>query len=90
MSTIRIIYTEEPKFPATDQHPDAQRFKVGDVWVDALDGRPTQAEIDAVLMPAPSGKHDFAALDATIDNDVTTLAGARAFLKKLVRNFESK
>jgi hypothetical protein len=51
VSTIRCIYDEEPTFPATDQHPDAKRYKVGGRWVDALGGKPTLAEIDAVLNP---------------------------------------
>lgn len=51
MSTIRVIYKSEPTFPATDQHPDAVRYHVGSVWVDAIGGQPTQAEIDAVLAP---------------------------------------
>lgn len=49
MSTIRVIYSEEPKFPATDQHPDAVRYRVGGHVVDAVGGEPTQAEVDAVL-----------------------------------------
>jgi len=51
MTQIRCIYSEEPKFPATDQHPDAVRYQVGANWVDAIGGEPTQAEIDAVLAP---------------------------------------
>jgi hypothetical protein len=49
--TIRCIYTEEPNFPATDQHPDAVRYHIGGMWVDAIGGEPSQAEIDAVLSP---------------------------------------
>lgn len=49
MSTIRCVYEQLPKFPATDQHPDAVRFFVSPHWVDAIGGQPTQAEIDAVL-----------------------------------------
>lgn len=51
MSTIRCIYSEPPKFPATDQHPDAVRYVVGGRIVDAIGGQPTQAEVDAVLTP---------------------------------------
>lgn len=54
MSTIRVIYSEEPKFPATSQHPDALRYHIGNLWVDAIGGQPTQEEIDAVLIPVPS------------------------------------
>ena len=53
MTQIRCIYSAEPKFPATDQHPDAVRYQVGKNWVDAIGGEPTQAEIDAVLNPPP-------------------------------------
>lgn len=52
MSTIRCIYTSEPAFPATDQHPDAVRYAIGSLWVDAIGGAPSQGEIDAVLAPA--------------------------------------
>ena len=53
MTQIRCIYSAEPNFPATDQHPDAVRYQVGKNWVDAIGGKPTQAEIDAVLNPPP-------------------------------------
>lgn len=65
MSTIRTIYSAEPSFPATDQHPDAVRYRVGDYWVDAIDGEPTQDEIDAILNPAQEPVRDpLAELDA--------------------------
>lgn len=54
MSQIRCIYSEEPKFPATDQHPSAARYRVGLHFVDAIGGQPTQAEVDAVLSPPPA------------------------------------
>lgn len=53
MTVIRCIYASEPNFPATDQHPDAVRYQVGDLWVDAIGGEPTQEEIDAVLIEPP-------------------------------------
>jgi len=57
MSAIRCIYHgKEPNFPATDQHPDAVRYKVGLYFVDAIGGEPTQAELDAVLNPPPPPK----------------------------------
>lgn len=56
MSAIRCVYSEEPKFPATDQHPDAIRYQVGGKWVDAIGGAPTQADIDAVLNPSTALK----------------------------------
>jgi hypothetical protein len=46
MATIRVIYEAEPDFPATAQHPDAVRYQVGEYWVDAVGGAPTQVEKD--------------------------------------------
>lgn len=58
MSTIRSIYHgAAPDFPATDQHPEARRYgplTLADgnvVFVDALDGAPTAAEVIALLDP---------------------------------------
>jgi hypothetical protein len=50
--TIRCVYSEEPSFPATDQHPDAVRYQVGGYWVDAIGGEPTLGEVEAVVAPA--------------------------------------
>ena len=58
MSTIRVIYGREPNFPATDQHPDAVRYKIGARWVDAIGGKPSAAEIDAVLNPPQPAPED--------------------------------
>lgn len=52
MSQIRCVYSEAPKFPATDQHPNAKRYTVGNYVVDAI-GVPTQAEVDAIVNPPP-------------------------------------
>jgi hypothetical protein len=48
---ILVVYDVEPKFPATDQHPSAVRSQVGSQWVDAIGGTPTQAEVNAFLVP---------------------------------------
>lgn len=53
MSTVIYVSTKEPNTPASDQHPDAARYIVAGLWVDALGGEPTQAEIDAILSPEP-------------------------------------
>jgi hypothetical protein len=54
-TTIRVMYQEEPKFPATDQHPDAERYEIevdGKVWfVDAVGGAPTVDDVRAALFP---------------------------------------
>lgn len=63
MSTIRVVYEQEPKFPATDQHPDAVRYQVAGRWVDAVGGEPTEAEVLAILNPpaaAESGAQKIA------------------------------
>lgn len=49
MSLIRCVYTEEPDFPATDQHPDAVRYVVGEYFVDAIGDEPTLADVLAFL-----------------------------------------
>jgi hypothetical protein len=46
MATIRVIYEAEPDFPATQHHPDAVRYQVGEYWVDAVGGAPAQVEKD--------------------------------------------
>lgn len=51
MSVIRTIYQTEPKFPASDQHPDAVRYRVGPWWVDAIGGEPTLAGVEAIAAP---------------------------------------
>lgn len=51
MSTIRCVYSREPNFPATDQHPDAVRYTVAGHTVDAIGGEPTVEEVAAFLAP---------------------------------------
>lgn len=49
---IRVVYTEQPNFPATDQHPNAARYIVGQYWVDAVGAPvPTLADVQAFLTP---------------------------------------
>lgn len=72
MSTIRVIYRVAPTFPATDQHPDAVRYpfthpSLGQLYVDAVGGSPTQAEIDVKLGIDATGQ----ALSARISTDET-------------------
>lgn len=56
MLSIRAIYDHEPVFPATDQHPQAQRFNVAGKWVDAIGGEPVESDVVAILTPGPGGK----------------------------------
>lgn len=49
---IITVYSEPPRFPATDQHPDASRYQIGPYVVDATGSAPTEAEIAAFLAPA--------------------------------------
>lgn len=53
MINIRCVYEADPGFPATDQHPDAVRYKVGGYVVDAVGGEPTIDEVNAVRNPPP-------------------------------------
>lgn len=66
MSTIRCIYhAGEPSFPATDQHPDAVRYFIGQYVVDAIGGEPTPAEVDAVVNRPPIDLSDIDNLERT-------------------------
>lgn len=53
MSQIVAVYSAEPDFPASDQHPEAARYGLGGVWVDAVGGEPTQGEVDDFRNPPP-------------------------------------
>lgn len=68
--TIRAIYADAPDFPASDQHPDAVRYQIGGLWVDAIGGQPSQAEIDAILSP------DAASADAGTLNAALAAPGS--------------
>ncbi len=46
MSQIICIYGETPNFPPTNQHPLAARYTLGGWIIDALNGAPTQGELD--------------------------------------------
>lgn len=48
---IRVIYTEEPNFPASDNHPDAVRYHINGYFVDSI-GEPTEEEVTAFLTPS--------------------------------------
>ena len=74
MSAIRIIYEQEPSFPATDQHPSAVRYLLGARYVDAIGGEPTQAEIDAVLSPPKPPREQSAAERVLIEKGLATKA----------------
>lgn len=71
MSTVRVVYhprngqPHQPKFPATDQHPNAVRYLVGGYYVDAIGGEPTESEVQAVLNPPKQPSREDA-LDALL------------------------
>lgn len=74
MSTIRCVYAQLPKFPATDQHPDAVRYVIGSFWVDAIGGQPTQAEVDLFLNPpGPTQAELQAAAVTALDQGGSTI-----------------
>lgn len=52
MAQIRIIYSEEPNFPATDNSPDAVRYEISGMWVDAVEGEPTVDDVAAFMANA--------------------------------------
>lgn len=58
MSNIRIVYTSEPCFPATDQAADAVRYYIDGYVVDAIGGEPTLEEVTSfvnVVVPDVNG-----------------------------------
>lgn len=63
MSQIRCVYSQEPNFPATDQHPDAVRYIVAGYLVDAIGGEPTEAEVLAFLNPEPTPQQKIAKME---------------------------
>lgn len=52
MSNIRIIYSEEPNFPASDNSPTSVRYQMGRYWIDAEGGQPLQSEVDTFMANA--------------------------------------
>jgi hypothetical protein len=84
---IITVYSEAPRFPASDQHPEAKRYQVGSYVVDATGAAPTEAEIAAFLAPAaaePPPSDEVADLRAALaeqtrrlDALLTSIANAR-------------
>lgn len=72
MSDIRYVKEgpDLPNFPATNQHPNAVRYRVGNYWVDAIGDEPTAQEVSDYVSP-PS-----AAMDASSFNDALTAEGS--------------
>lgn len=62
---IRVVYSEAPNFPATAQHPDAVRYKIGKWIVDAI-GKPTLAEVEAFVNPPAEKVETVADLKAAL------------------------
>ena len=52
--SIRCVYSADPGFPATDQHPNCLRAVIGAHVVDYIGTLPTQAEVDVFLNPPPT------------------------------------
>lgn len=80
MSQIRVVYAagaEHPSFPATDQHPDAEYYKIGDYWCVAIGGPPTQDDIYAVLAPTPSPLEQIRAIERTPEVSDAMQRGSR-------------
>lgn len=51
---IVTVYSHPPAFPATDQHPNATRYRVGVHYVDAVGDQPSEQEVSAFLTPPPA------------------------------------
>lgn len=88
MSQIRCIYfpvdgkPHQPPFDATDQHPKAVRYLVGDYYVDAIDGEPSAEELYAALNPPPPPKTalelvlDYIAEQPNAPDEIKSIAAA--------------
>lgn len=91
VSEIRVVYTAEPNFPATDQHPDAKRYKVNQYWVDAVGKEtPTIADVEALLHPPITLEADqqfdaVAFLDLLTDAEYEKLIEAAGDMTKIAR-----
>ena len=73
MSDIKAVYLNQaPDFPASIQHPDAIRYKVGEYWVDAVGGEPTAKEVADLLDP-PAAIAERARIEDT-KNDAEGIA----------------
>jgi hypothetical protein len=79
-TTIRYVNTEQPNFPATDQHPSAARVQIGSLWVDYIGSVPVQADIDAFFAPgiAAQTKVDAFVADTNYQALLTQLKGANS------------
>lgn len=82
MSEIRCIYTRTPNFPATDQHPQAQRYTIGGYVVDAIGGAPTLDEVTAMLAPPDPAPDPLAALQQQ-------LADQKAVITQLLASIQA-
>lgn len=73
--TIRVVYKSEPLFPATDQHPAAQRVQVNGFWVDYVGQAPTVQETqDFIDSPAAKAQRQQDAVYAADVGQVALLA----------------
>lgn len=48
---ILSVHESEPNFPSSESFPNAVRFQIGGRWVDAINGEPTEADVQKFLFP---------------------------------------
>ncbi len=60
-TTIRVVYEQEPPFPATDQHPRAKRVQLRGKWVDYLPDEDVQAPRAPEVPPTEADLDEFEA-----------------------------
>lgn len=72
---IRTTYSAEPKFPPTDQHPEAVRYRFGEVWVDCV-GPLTEAEFEGYLLTQAKAQAAQAITQAAEDRRSAITAAA--------------
>ena len=81
--SIRCVYSADPGFPATDQHPDCVRAVIGVHVVDYIGTLPTQAEVDLFINPPPTQDQQ----DAEAARQYAKLAALRGMTPAQVGNW---
>jgi len=76
---ILTVHEAAPNFPASDTLPGATRYEVADKWVDAIGGKPTEADVQAFLNPLPTPAQKIAALERD-DGQGVFVRGVREFM----------
>ena len=80
MATILNVYNSKPKFPATDENPNAGFYEMGPYWVHAFNGQPTQGELASRVQARGQPIDPRIAAGPNAD-----LEGVKRFLREKIR-----